>query len=95
MEELNSKGKEFWGIGRKKPHKKTQYEFSTDPITGIRSNKGTYSGRLQKKWKQTSDESTETFEFSCSGTLSILLWYTFMPNISYFTSMACNLIKLQ
>ena len=74
MEELISKGKEFLGIGRKKLREKTHYEFSTDPITGIRSNKGTYSGRLQKKRKQTSDKSTETFEFSCSGTLSILLW---------------------
>ena len=46
MEELISKGKEFLGIGRKKPRKKTHYEFRTDPTTGIRSNKGTYSGQF-------------------------------------------------
>ena len=61
MEELISKGKEFLGTGRKKPRKKTHYEFRTDPTTGIRSNKGTYSGQL-KKWKINKSNWLENFK---------------------------------
>ena len=70
MEELINMGKEFLGIGRKKPCKEKHYEFSTDPSTGIRNNKGTYSGRLQKQRKQTYDDSNETLESNSSGMLS-------------------------
>lgn len=76
-------GKEFLGIGRKKPRKEKHYEFSTDPSTGIRNNKGTYSGQLQKQRKQTYDESNETFESNCTGTLS------------NFVNMGCCLVLMQ
>ena len=42
MAELINKSKEFLGVGQRK-RRAQHFEFSTDPLTGFRSNTGTYS----------------------------------------------------
>ena len=58
MEELISKSKGFL----KKKHKPRHYEFGTDPVTGRRNNKGTYSGTPQRQPKKSCTSSAEIFE---------------------------------
>ena len=40
----------------KKPRKQAHSEYSTDPVTGLRKNKGTYSGQVSKRKKEVSVE---------------------------------------
>ena len=47
MAELINKSKEFLGVGQRK-RRAQHFKFSTDPLTGFRSNTGTYSKRSRK-----------------------------------------------
>ena len=47
MAELINKSKELLGVGKRK-RRAQHFEFSTDPLTGLRSNTGTYSKRSRK-----------------------------------------------
>ena len=58
--ELISRSKEFLGL-TKKPHKQVHYEYSSDPVTGLCNNKGTYTGQVPKRKKELSIDS-ETLE---------------------------------
>ena len=60
MAELISRSKEFLGL-TKKPRKQAHYEYSSDPVTGLRNNKGTYTGQVLKRKKELSIDS-ETLE---------------------------------
>ena len=60
MAELISRSKEFLGL-TKKPRKQGHYEYSSDPVTGLRNNKGTYTGQVLKRKKELSIDS-ETLE---------------------------------
>lgn len=51
MAELINKSKEFLGVGQRK-RRAQHFEFSTDPLTGFRSNTGTYSKRSRKERRQ-------------------------------------------
>lgn len=53
MSELLSKGKELLGLSKKKQRKARQYEFASDPVSGLRNNKGTYSGQSKRRRKDT------------------------------------------
>ena len=43
MSELLSKGKGLLGLSKNKERKAWQYEYGSDPVSGLRNNKGTYS----------------------------------------------------
>ena len=60
MAELIIRSKEFLGL-TKKPRKQAHYEYSSDPVTGLRNNKGTYTGQVLKRKKELSIDS-ETLE---------------------------------
>ena len=47
MAKLISKSKEMLGVTKRK-QKAQHFEFSTDPVTGFRSNTGPYSDRSKK-----------------------------------------------
>ena len=55
MAELINKSKELLGLNKKR-RKRAHYEYSTDPVTGLRNNKGTYSGQVPKRKKEVSVE---------------------------------------
>ena len=52
VSELLNKSKEILNIGNKRKRKPVHYEFSTDPETGVRSNKGTYVSQRGGKWRK-------------------------------------------
>ena len=43
----------------KRKRKRVCFEFSTDPVTGVRSNKGTYMGQQRKKRREIRGETCE------------------------------------
>lgn len=53
MSELLSKGKELLGLSNKKQQKAQQYEFASEPVSGLHNNKGTYSGQSKRRRKDT------------------------------------------
>lgn len=53
MSELLSKGKELLSLSKRKQRKARQYEFASDPVSGLRNNKGTYSGQSKRRRKDT------------------------------------------
>ena len=69
MSELLNKSKELLGISKKKQRRPSHFEFSTDPVTGVRNNKGTYTGQLKKRRKEIgeSGECAPTFELDHDG----------------------------
>lgn len=52
MSELLNESKELLGLSKKRQQRPRHFEFSTDPVTGFRSNKGTYSGQRGGKRKE-------------------------------------------
>ena len=70
MAELINKSKELLGISKNKKRKPVHYEFSNDPVTGLRNNKGTYTGQLQKRRQDIpggNSDDAETLELDCDG----------------------------
>lgn len=53
MSELLSKGKGLLGLSKNKERKARQYEYGSDPVSGLRNNKGTYSGQSKRRRKDT------------------------------------------
>ena len=53
MSELLSKGKGLLGLSKNKERKAWQYEYGSDPVSGLRNNKGTYSGQSKRRRKDT------------------------------------------
>lgn len=72
MAELINKSKELLGVGKRK-RRAQHFEFSTDPLTGFRSNTGTYSKRSRKGKKAANanatckdlEEHVENFDAYC------------------------------
>ena len=54
MTELISKSKELLGFTKKRKRKPRHYEFATDPVTGFRNNKGTYTGQAKTRRRDNS-----------------------------------------
>ena len=48
MAELISRSKEFLGL-TKKPCKQARYEYSSDPVTGLCNDEGTYTGQVPNR----------------------------------------------
>ena len=53
MSELLRKGKGLLGLSKNKERKARQYEYGSDPVSGLRNNKGTYSGQSKRRRKDT------------------------------------------
>lgn len=73
MGELLNESKELLGLGQKRQQRPRHLEFSTDPVTGFRSNKGTYSGERGGKRKEMDKSKCSELD-SCSfdGELNFL-----------------------
>ena len=70
MGDLINKSKELLGISGKKKRKTQHLEFSTDPVTGFRSNKGTYTGQKGQR-KRNSELDVATCAENVDGKLQL------------------------
>ena len=67
MSEILSRGKVLLSLSTKKEWKARQYEFGSDPVSGIHNNKETYSGKSKRRRKDTNSILETSAHHECNG----------------------------